>query len=174
MITMSNAGVQVESNSMPPRATTSRRGLSVVDVFLVLAANSPTMLSWLHVEMLKRNLKYSKRALQYTLNKLVDAGYVVHERRYYALAPTISTSSARFFPPVKPGIAEVDLLLLVLAGVKEPRRPFLMLWGGNEAAELRYRRAVRRLVQLGYLERRYDRRYLPSARTLTLLNLKIV
>jgi len=167
---MDNTGVPVEHNLTPPRATMGRRGLSVVDTFLVLAAlYNPTSLSWLYMEMMRRYAKYSKRAIRWALDKLVNAGYVVHEGRYYAPAPTVSASQRRFFIPAKPGIAEVDLLLLVLSGFREPRRPFLILWGGGEPAGRVYRGAMRRLVRSGYLERSRDWRYNPTARTVALL-----
>jgi DNA-binding IclR family transcriptional regulator len=70
---------------------------------------------------------------------------------------------------MNPGIAEVDLLLLVLSGVKRPKRMFLALWGDAELTKRIYRDTMRRLVQLGYLERDRGWQYYPGKRVVALL-----
>jgi len=166
---MSEVVVPTESNKSP-RAAVVKRGLPTVDAFLVLATlRDSTMLSMLRAEMLKRGIAYSKRTLWNALHELANAGYVVHERGYYAPAPTVSPLPQKFLPLMDPGIAEVDLLLLVLSGVKHPKRTFLALWGDAELTKRNYHDTMRRLVQLGYLERDRGWRYYPGKRVVALL-----
>jgi len=166
---MSEVVVPTESNKSP-RAVVAKRGLPMVDAFLVLAAlKDSTMLSVLRAEMLKRGIAYSKRTLWNALHELANAGYVVHERGHYAPAPTVFPSPMRFLPLMNQGIAEVDLLLLVLSGVKHPKRTFFVLWGDAESTKRTYHDTMRRLVQLGYLERDHAWRYHPGKRVIALL-----
>jgi DNA-binding IclR family transcriptional regulator len=166
---MSEVVMPTESNRSP-RAAAMKRGLPTVDAFLVLAAlKDSTMLSMLRVEMLKRGIAYSKRTLWNALRELANAGYVIHERGYYAPAPTVFPSPKRFLPLMNPGIAEVDLLLLVLSGVKRPKHMFLALWGDAKLTKHIYYDTMRRLIRLGYLERDRGWWYHPGKRTMALL-----
>ena len=169
MTAMSEVGAPTESNKSP-RATVVKHGLPTVDAFLVLVAlKDSTPLSVLRAEMLKRGIVYSKHTLRNALHELANAGYVVHERGYYAPAPTVSPLPKRFFPLMNPGIAEVDLLLLALSGVKRPKHMFLALWGDAELTKRIYHDTMRRLVQLGYLERDHGWWYHPGKRAIALL-----
>lgn len=171
MTVMSEASMTTKSDQSP-RTPTLKRGLLVIDAFLVLTTlRGPTVFSWLYLEMSKRGIRYSRRALYHALNRLMSAGYVIREEMHYAPAPTIYKTPNQFLPHLKPGIAEMDLLLLVLSGFREPRSIFLAFWGGDERAKYMYRRAMRCLVRLGYLKRRPDKRYTLGQRTSWLLGL---
>jgi hypothetical protein len=169
---MSDGAIPEGRGPAPARAAAGGpgRGLSVVDAFLALAAiRHPTSPWWLRVRMMGSSTRYSQRTLRRALARLEAAGYVVHEGKEYSMAPAILIPPNKFLPPTRPGIAEVDLLLLVLSNVRSPKRIFLVLWGGGELAGHIYRDAVRRLVRFGYLRRDSGWRYHPGERTAALL-----
>jgi hypothetical protein len=173
MTAKSEAEMTAKSDQSP-RTPTVKRGLFLIDTFLVLTTlRGPTIFSWLYIEMSKRGIRCSRRALYHALNQLMNAGYVIREGMHYAPAPTVYKFPNQFLPHLKPGIAEMDLLLLVLSGFREPRSIFLAFRGGDEHAKRVYRRAMRRLVRLGYLKRRPDGRYTLGQRTNWLLGLPI-
>jgi biotin operon repressor len=168
-------GVMVMEESRPVGAGATiemlGRGLSVVDVLLTLArVRQPISLEWLH----KYNIEYSRRALWWALARLEGAGYVIRVGREYSIAPSVFASPNMFLPPTRPGIAEVDILLLVLSGVKRPKPFFSKLYGSGKLVEYIYRTAVRRLIRLGYLERDRGRWYHPGKRTMALLTASII
>jgi len=169
MIAMNDATVPEESELGSAGAVMDSlgRGLPVVDVLLTLARVHHSLSSgWLH----KYNVQYSQRTLWRALARLEGAGYVIRRGREYSVAPFIFVPPNKFLPPMKSGIAEVDLLLLVLSGVKRPKHSFSILWGGERSAEYVYHKALRRLVQFGYLERDRGWWYHLGKRTTSLLS----
>jgi hypothetical protein len=151
------------------------RGLPTVDVFLTIAAERHSISLWyLNVFLMEYGIKYHPRTLRWAVKRLAAAGYIMknvsryegRSRREYSISPAVFSPPDRFFPPTKPGIAEVDLLLLVLSGERRPKRAFSLLWG--DGSERIYRTAVRRLIRLGYLERDRGRWYHPGKRTVAL------
>jgi hypothetical protein len=151
------------------------RGLPVVDVFLTIAAvRHSTSLWWLNIFLMEYGIKYPPRTLKWAVKRLAAAGYIIKNvskyeggNRYeYSISPAVFFPPNRFFPPTRPGIAEVDLLLLVLSGERRPKRAFSLLWG--DGSERIYRTAVRRLVRLGYLEHDRNGWYRPGKRAVAL------
>ena len=151
------------------------RGLPTVDVFLIIAAERHSISLWLlNIFLMEYGIKYPSRTRRWAVKRLAAAGYIMknvsrhggRSRHEYSISPAVFSPPDRFFPPAKPGIAEVDLLLLVLSGERRPKRAFSLLWGGE--SEKSYYYAARRLVQLGYLERDRGRWYRPGKRTTAL------
>jgi hypothetical protein len=151
------------------------RGLPTVDVFLIMVAKRNSIsLWWLNVFLMEYGIKYPPRTLRRVVKRLVTVGYIMKnvskyggKNRYeYSISPAVFSPPDMFFPPTRPGIAEVDLLLLVLSGERRPKHAFSLLWGGG--SEKSYYYVTRRLVQLGYLERDRGRWYRPGKRTMAL------
>jgi hypothetical protein len=151
------------------------RGLPVVDVFLTIAAVRQSIsLWWLNIFLMEYGIKYPPRTLKWAVKRLAAAGYIIKNvskyeggNRYeYSISPAVFFPPSRFLPPTRPGIAEVDLLLMVLSGERRPKRAFSLLWG--DGSERIYRTVVRRLVRLGYLERDRGRWYHPGKRAVAL------
>jgi len=151
------------------------RGLPTVDVFLILAAKRRSIsLWWLNVFLMEYDIKYPPRTLRRAVKGLAAVGYIMknvgryegRSRSEYFISPAVFSPPNEFFPPAKPGIAEVDLLLLVMSGERRPKRAFSLLWGGE--SEKIYHYAARRLVQLGYLERDRNGWYRPGKRVVAL------
>jgi len=167
---LSNIISPEESELVPDEATTSSlgRGLPVVDTFLTLVRIQRSLPSG---GLYLYNTQYSKRTIRRALTLLERAGYIIRVNNLYSTAPSVFVPPNRFIPPSKLGIAEVDLLLLVLSGIKRPRHIFITLWGGEMAAKRDYYNAVRRLLRFGYLERSSARQYRPGKRTVVLLKL---
>jgi len=151
------------------------RGLPMVDVFLIMVAKRNSIsLWWLNIFLMEYGIKYPPRTLRRAVKRLAAVGYIMKnvskyegKSRYeYSISPAVFSPQSGFFPPTKPGIAEVDLLLLVLSGERRPKRAFSLMWGGG--SEKNYYYVTRRLVQLGYLERDRGRWYRPGKRTMAL------
>ena len=151
------------------------RGLPTVDVFFIIAAERHSIsLRLLNIFLMEYDIKYPPRTLRRAVKGLAAVGYIMknvsryggRSRHEYSISPAVFSPPDRFFPPAKPGIAEVDLLLLVLSGERRPKRAFSLLWG--EGSKKSYYYAAWRLVQLGYLERDGGRWYRPGKRTMAL------
>jgi hypothetical protein len=153
------------------------RGLPAVDILLIIAAERhPISLWWLSVFLMEYDIKYPPRTLRWALKRLEAMGYIIKDvgKYEYFISPGVLLPPNKFLPPAKPGIAEVDLLLLVLSGERRPKRVFSLLWG-DESDKKSYYSVARRLVQFGYLERDRGWRYHPGKRTMVLKhNLELI
>ena len=151
------------------------RGLPTVDILLIMSAKRNSIsLWWLNIFLMRYGIKYPPRTLRRAVRRLAAAGYIMKNAgRYegrskyeYFISPAVFSPPDGFFQPAKPGIAEVDLLLLVLSGERRPKRAFSLLWGAGSKES--YYDAMQCLVQSGYLERDRGRWYRPGKRTVAL------
>jgi len=146
------------------------RGLPAVDILLIMSAERhPMSLWWLRTFLMEYDIKYPPRTLRWALKRLVAMGYIIKDvgRYEYFISPAVLSPRNKFFPPAKPGIAEVDLLLLVLSGERRPKHIFSLLWS-DKSNKKTYHSVVQSLVKFGYLERDGGRRYRPGKRTMVL------
>jgi len=133
-------------------ATASTGGVLHIDVFLYVLSHIRVHSSDIRAYFRGHSLWSIRRSVQ----ALVRAGYIVRDGRTYVVSESrvapVSGRGVVVIPPSRPGIPDLDLLTLVMAGEREPIRSFLLLWNVERNAQGLYKRSRDRLLKCEYIE----------------------
>jgi len=140
-------------------APASAGGVLHIDVFLYVLSHIRVHSFDIRAYFRGRGLRSIRRSVQ----ALVRAGYIVRDGRTYLVSESrivpVPGKGVVVIPPSRPGIPDLDLLTLVMAGERVPMRSFLLLWNVERNAQGLYKRSRDKLLDHGYVEHRNHRYY---------------
>ena len=150
-------------------APASAGGVLHIDVFLYVLSHIRVHSFDIRTYFRGRSLRSIRRSVQ----ALVRAGYIVRDGRTYLVSESrivpVPGKGVVVIPPSRPGIPDLDLLTLVMAGGRAPMSRFLLLWRGAPNPRGLYRRSLDKLLEHGYLENN-GRRYYPGPAVLNYIH----